>query len=339
MKRRITEHMKSTSPAGGTFVKFGFLTIVTVYLLILAGGIVRTTGSGMGCPDWPTCFGRVIPPTHESQLPPDYQEKYKDHGYGTATFNPLKTWIEYINRLLGALTGLFVLILFFLSFRYLKVDKKIVLLSGLALVLIIIEGLLGMLVVYFNLKPEVVTVHLWGSILVILILIYLITKSHISTTSLEPLKESGRVKGTLLVLMIMTAVQIVLGTQVRQQIDEISIASGYTNRESWIDQLSPVFIIHRSFSILLLVGHVYLLAVLKRVVSWPSPLAKALYGLFALILLEIVAGIMMNYMDFPSYVQPLHMLFAIMMIGVQFYMFILLGFSKDDVKDLKLAGV
>ena len=80
-----------------------------VFLVILAGGIVRMTQSGMGCPDWPTCFGMWIPPTDASQLPADF-EKYLSQQDIDHSFNVYHTWIEYINRLLGAVLGVFIFI-------------------------------------------------------------------------------------------------------------------------------------------------------------------------------------------------------------------------------------
>ena len=71
----------------------------------------------MGCPDWPKCFGRMIPPTQASELPFNYQEIYKEKLHGQVEFNPTKTWIEYLNRLLGALTGVFVVITTYLAFK------------------------------------------------------------------------------------------------------------------------------------------------------------------------------------------------------------------------------
>src|SRR5579862_1277100 len=109
----------NTSAPKNRFQKTNLTTIILLFVVILAGAIVRSTGSGMGCPDWPKCFGTYIPPTEESQLPADYKEKYRVKGH-PAEFNVYKTWTEYANRLVGALAGVFVFIQCIYAIRFLK---------------------------------------------------------------------------------------------------------------------------------------------------------------------------------------------------------------------------
>ena len=91
------------------FRTFSYLSTSLTYLLIFIGGMVRVSGAGMGCPDWPKCFDRWIPPTNISQLP--------DH-IDPAKFNIVLAWIEYSNRLFGALVGLTITIALILAIKY-----------------------------------------------------------------------------------------------------------------------------------------------------------------------------------------------------------------------------
>src|SRR4249920_955766 len=82
-----------------SFQRLALLTTAATYALILVGGLVRASGAGLGCPDWPRCFGLWVPPTRADQLPP---------GFDPALFNAALAWTEYLNRLLGVVVGLLI---------------------------------------------------------------------------------------------------------------------------------------------------------------------------------------------------------------------------------------
>ncbi|MFM8439600.1 MAG: COX15/CtaA family protein, partial [Candidatus Kapaibacterium sp.] len=134
------------------FRRLAVLTIVSVFLLIAVGSIVRVTGSGMGCPDWPTCFGRIIPPTSVRELPADYKTRWAVQGKEIADFNAFHTWTEYLNRLLGVLIGIFIFATFLASLRWRRSDRQVTLASLAALLFVMFEGWLGAKVVEHDLR-------------------------------------------------------------------------------------------------------------------------------------------------------------------------------------------
>jgi cytochrome c oxidase assembly protein subunit 15 len=328
------------------------LTVVSIYLLILVGGVVRATGSGMGCPDWPKCFGQWIPPTDISQLPTDYKQVYTTQRvaknqklartlaslgfkqvageifahptqYIETDFNPTKTWIEYLNRLLGAVIGVFVFITALVSLPYWQRDRVVFWLAVGGWLLTGVQGWLGSLVVSTNLLPIMVTIHMGLALLIVAMLLYAADRAQSEPE--ESLQSVGQriqneiVGGTQVLLwltLLVTFVQIVLGTQVREQVDQIASTTGYLGRDSWVSQLGSVFKVHRSLSVLVALLNGYVAYQL-----WPTAairLRRLIQATLWLLSLEIVAGITLAYLSLPAIVQPVHLAIATLLFGAQF---------------------
>ena len=268
------------------------------------------TQSGMGCPDWPKCFGLWIPPVNESQLPADF-EKYLSKQDIDHSFNVYHTWIEYINRLLGALLGVFILINLIWSIRkFWKVDRVIVYISLALLLLTGFQGWLGKLVVDSNLSVVKITIHMLVAILIVFL--PLITLDRLQKKKIIVPKS---VKSTLAVLLGILTIQIILGTEVREQIDHISKSLAYEQRSLWVERLDSIFIVHRSFSWLVLAG---------VAVQWYYGRGLEAYrslsiGIVGLVLFTIACGIIMAYAGMPAVAQPAHLVSACAIIVTVFY--------------------
>jgi len=321
------------------------ITLISVYLIFLAGAVVRMTGSGMGCPDWPKCFGYLIPPTSEEQITwkpnkifkkgmiiikdeelfvaqsdlkttSDFDisnwEKYTKHDY--AKFNKYHTWTEYINRLSSVLSG-FVFLFFVLgSLTYWKTHKKITFLALLAFFLMGFEAWLGKTVVDTNLKPTVITIHMVVGLIIIAILLYILFKVNKKSNSVKP---TNRIFHQLiLVSVVFSLIQIAMGTQVRQFIDEQVKLFGFENKQYSLMNPSFKFYFHRSFTIAIVIvniGIFYLNQIKNlnyKLVNW----------ILFLIFLETITGILMYYADFPIGTQAIHLLSGAILFGLQFYL-------------------
>lgn len=337
------------------FRKLVTSTLVAVYVLVLVGGVVRSTGSGMGCPDWPKCFGNWVPPTSVNQLPSNYKEAYTEYrhkknqrfakylsAFGfTETadkilndesikeeteFNPVKTWIEYMNRIVGVIIGFLIFLVFAYSLRYRSTNRKLTILAFFSFVLVGFQGWLGSFVVSTNLTPWTVTVHMFLAIVIVALLIYLMHSTEESSIDMNRIEMPISTKILLFSCAIILLTQILLGTQVREGIDRV--ASLIQSRENWISSLGVEFIVHRSFSWVVLLFH----AVLVRKLWKMSGVNRFALTVIVLILGTILTGIGMAWFAVPPFLQPVHLLLATLTFGAQF----LLMLQVNRVSDLIL---
>ena len=323
------------------FRRLGVLTITAIYLVILAGSIVRASGAGMGCPDWPTCFGQWIPPTHESQLPADYHAIYAARGYANTDFNPLKTWTEYVNRLLGASAGLLIFLTLLRSRLFLKTDPTIFWLSLAVFLLIGFQGWLGSAVVASNLRPAMITAHMAMAFLIVCLLIYAIARSqHQCLASIDARRLPERFKSVLIAAMVMTLVQIAMGTQIRESVDFISLAFNHSDRHLWRTDFPIVFYVHRSFSAVILLTNLWLVWKIVRNIDGGSLFYRFGWILAGLVLTAIASGVTLDRLGFPAFIQPIHLLMANLIFGSQFFLLMIYRYSEKDMRkaDLLVAA-
>jgi cytochrome c oxidase assembly protein subunit 15 len=300
------------------FVRWAKVTLVAIFLIIVAGGVVRTTESGMGCPDWPKCFGQWIPPTDASELPENYAEIYAEkYGYTDTTFNVFHTWTEYVNRLIGFLAGNFCLVLFVLAIVYYWRKKKDGWLISLTLLLVALMGFqawLGAKVVYSELNVNKITIHMVMAMFIVALLLFILARAQRLIKTVNFSKDK-MFFWLLIVAIVISFVQVILGTQVRQEIDTISEAMHDLGRSSWIAQLSDIFKFHRTFAILVLAVNG---ALIYR--NWKSKLGHGLVKwLIPVLAIEALSGVVMVYLDVPAAMQPVHLVLANLMFAVQAY--------------------
>lgn len=298
------------------FRRLCLITIFAVYFLILVGGVVRSSGAGMGCPDWPTCFGQWIPPLSESDLPANYQEIYRHKGYAETKFNAIKTWTEYINRLIGVLIGFFVFATFIASFVYRPRNIRLIIMSGAIFLLTGFQGWLGAVVVSSLLAPWMVTIHMLVALVIIVLLIYLYFLSD-DRPGAPLLPPPFRL--WIGVALLLTLMQIILGTQVREAVDIIIDTLGYEQRAQWAIHLNGIFLVHRSFSWLLLALAILIPVLLwKKYGTFKAPAVRWTGLIAGLIIIEALTGIILAYAGFPATAQPVHLLLATLIFGLQF---------------------
>ena len=304
------------------FQKTALITAAVTFLLIFIGGLVRATGAGLGCPDWPRCFGLWIPPMSAAELP---------EAYDPEQFNVFKTWMEYVNRLVGVLVGFLILLTFAFSTRYVRRDPGLFYGALAAFVLVLFQGWLGGQVVRSGLTSWIISIHMIIALLILNVLLW--TFYHSVRERLRfSLQASLKFRLTALISLLLgaTLIQIILGSQVREAIEAVKVASPWLERGEWLAQTGLIDTIHRSFSWLVLILVFVLLQRTRSNQTGPYlPLVVTLITISTL--LQILAGIVLAYLSLPPVFQVLHLWLAAFMISAQFFALFLIIHAQREI--------
>jgi cytochrome c oxidase assembly protein subunit 15 len=180
--------------------KLSFVGALFTLIVISLGAWVRLTDAGLGCPDWPGCYGLLTTPDTVDEL-----AKARQY-YPNAEIDVGKAWREMLHRYMAGLLGLYV---FFITYISIKYSKRSYTLPVLISILIIIQAIMGMLTVTMLVKPTIVTTHLFFGMLTATLLF--INSLKYSNTSMTSEKIPAIALIIITITWIFLIIQILLG--------------------------------------------------------------------------------------------------------------------------------
>ena len=303
------------------FRRFALASSLATYLLIFIGGLVRVTGAGLGCPDWPRCFGRWIPPWHESQIPAEFN---------AATFNFTLAWIEYINRLAGMITGILILITAVLAIKNFRQKKNIVFPAGLAAIAVAFQGWYGSIVVKSQLMPLTVSIHLLLALFIVSLLLYTLINAHflgqpLAATSIKP------VRNILRFLWIAAIIQIAVGTKIRSAIELVWEKFPLISASDILQYVSPITLIHALLGIFLAAATLLVTIRILKSGADHGLVRQGTWLLNLLVLFQLLFGFGMQIFGILPILQVFHLWSAAFYVGLILVLYTSLLYQGERV--------
>jgi cytochrome c oxidase assembly protein subunit 15 len=292
------------APRADLFARVAIATIAAVYLLIAAGGLVRVTGAGLGCPDWPRCFGRWVPPIDAAQLPPEYD---------ATRFNVRQTWTEYLNRLLGVVVGLLITATLGLAVALRRGSPRVVRPAAAAFLLTGVQGWLGGQVVALELASWIVTVHLLLALLILALLLYSAASATLPPPDADPARR--RLARLAMVVVALVICQVLLGAQVRGAIDAAIAGAPDLPRDVWIAEAGAFDLPHRQLGLLTWAGVLYLCRRTRSAAPGRARLTRSATSAAVIATVQLTAGVGLAYLGMPAALQLVHILGASLLFG------------------------
>lgn len=289
-----------------SFQRLAIVTTALTYLLIAVGGLVRASGAGLGCPDWPHCFGSWVPPASAADLPPEFDR---------ALFNPTLMWTEYMNRLLGVSVGFAIFGTTIAAWRRHRQQPRIVWPVVVALLLTAYEGWLGGRVVAHELAPWIVTAHMVVALVIVQLLLWATIES-LRDDAAQPAPDAPARRQLGWITWATTAlllVQVALGTQVRGKVDDLLDAG--TPRVEVLAGVGDLDTLHRELAAVVTFAVVGLWIWAWTRFSAHAMIQRTASAALAFVVLQILAGMLLAGAALPPPAQVTHLTVASLLLG------------------------
>ncbi len=315
------------NPQASTARRVHALTLVTLFItfdLVLFGAFTRLTDSGLGCPDWPGCYGHASPVGAQSAIA--LEQSQMPHGPVTHT----KAWIEMIHRYMAMAVGGLILTLAAFAWmrRWRSESASGVLWPTFTLLWVCVQGAFGALTVTMKLFPLIVTLHLMGGLVLLALLTLQVQRQRLSSERSQSVLVSPALYVATLVGLLLLTLQVLLGGWVSTNYAVLACNTFPQCQGGWwplmnfeqgftlwrhlgldangqplvFEALTAIHYVHRLAAYVVLVYLSLLALSLRRV----SALRTPAHALVLCLLLQLLTGLSNVVFDWPLLAAVLH---------------------------------
>lgn len=269
------------------------ITLFLLFLLLIWGNLVAGLQAGLACPDWPLCHGTVIPPFRWD------------------------IYMEFMHRVIGGVTSLFLVILSYRRFRAYRGYVKLV--PVIIVLLLLAQIALGGIVVLLELPVDLTTYHFANAIVIFALTLYI---SFYDGNKRKPRFSIGGYKGLFFFLGLLVFVQAVLGAYVRHSGSGLACPDFPTCLGYWIPpELSGIILnhfVHRLLAYVIAIT-VLILLLSSYMIKGLQVFRKELLILVCLIVLQIALGVGVIQTKLNFAVTALHLSIALLILSLVLY--------------------
>lgn len=298
-------------------------TACLTFVVVVAGAYVRLADAGLGCPDWPGCYGRLTPHHAREEIAQAVAGQGGTHGPVSLP----KAWTEMGHRYVAGLLGLAIAGLAALAWRRRRTRGESPWLATTLLVLVVVQATLGMWTVTLLLKPVIVTLHLLGGMTILALLAWLALR-QLDLPPPASARELAGLRPWARLALVLVALQIALGGWVSSNYAALACTDLPTCRGEWLppmdfgnafhvlrelgmtadgallsnDALTAIHFMHRAGGVLVVAAMLYLAWRLTRV----RPLARLGLLAAAVACAQFALGLLNVALSLPLPVAAAH---------------------------------